>query len=213
MTTTQKSLASTARAWFRTKVLHVCVPCLELGGREGIYRRTVRGDTRMPSFTRSSSAIRSSPQVRFAAAIVAINCCKSAGIGGRPRARDFQRHHNRNPCRCQRMRVSGFTTVSKLRQSTGDKRDTCGVTGPTRLHLPFQVHRRQGECGEITTDVKDGSEQRPGRSEHDKTDPTRPRQAIESGVQRTRRKTAKNGADRLFADHTSRKAVSKSRGG
>jgi hypothetical protein len=50
----------------------------------------------MPSLTRSSSAIRPSPQVRFAATIVAINCCKSMEIGGRPGARDFQRHHNRN---------------------------------------------------------------------------------------------------------------------
>ena len=54
-----------------------------LGGPDGMYRRTVRGEIRIPSLTRGSAAIRSSPQVRFAAAIVAINCCKSAGIVGR----------------------------------------------------------------------------------------------------------------------------------
>ena len=122
MTTTKKSLASTARAWFRTKVLDAYVPCLARGRRAGIYPRTVRGETRIPSLTRSSSAIRSSPEVRLAAAIVAINCCRSAGIGGRPGARDFQRHQSRNPFRCHRISVSGSRGSAKCRQSTnGDK--------------------------------------------------------------------------------------------
>ena len=34
-----------------------------------MYRCTVRGETRIPSFKSSSDAIRSSPQVRFAVAI------------------------------------------------------------------------------------------------------------------------------------------------
>ena len=117
VTTTKKSLARTDRAWFRTKVLHFCFPNLVRGGRGGMYRRMVRGEIRMPSLTRSSAANRSSPHVRFAAAILPINCCKSMGIGGRPGVRDFQRHHNRNPLRCQRMSVSGFTTVSRGRHS------------------------------------------------------------------------------------------------
>jgi hypothetical protein len=57
--------------------------------------------------------MRSSPHVRFAAAIVAMSCYRSAGIGGRPGAHDFQRQNNRNLFRCQRMSVSGFTTVSR----------------------------------------------------------------------------------------------------
>jgi hypothetical protein len=89
----------------------------------------------MPSLTRSSAAIRSSPQVRFAAAIVAIDCCKSVGIGGRPGARDFQRQNNRNPFRCQRMSVSAFTTVSKWRHSR--KRDK-----PTRMIRVASLARR-----------------------------------------------------------------------
>ena len=57
-------------------------------------------------------AIRSSPHVRFAAAIVAINCCTSAGTRGRPRDLDFQRQNRRNPFRCQRISVSGFTMIN-----------------------------------------------------------------------------------------------------
>jgi hypothetical protein len=94
-----------------------CVPRVARGGLAGMYRLTVRGDTRMPSFTRSSAAIRSSPHLRFAVAIVAISARRSAGIGGRPAGRDFQRQNSRKPCRCQRISVSGFTKVSKRRHS------------------------------------------------------------------------------------------------
>ena len=107
-------------------MLHTCVPFVARGGPDGIYRRTVRRETRMPSLTRSSAAIRSSPQVRFAAAIVAINCCKSTGIGGRPDTRDFQRHHIRKPFDATRMSVSGLTTVSKCRHSTTVDKMTSG---------------------------------------------------------------------------------------
>ena len=62
--------------------------------------------------------MRSSPHVRFAVAIVAISSRRSAGIGGRPAARDFQRQNSRKPFRCQRMSVSGSTMVSKRRHST-----------------------------------------------------------------------------------------------
>jgi len=41
------------------------------------------------------------------------SCCRPTRIGGRPGARDFQRQNNRNPFRCQRMRVSGLTTMSR----------------------------------------------------------------------------------------------------
>ena len=55
--------------------------------------------------------------MRFAAAISAINCRRSAGNGGRPRGTDFQRQNNWKPLRCHRMSVSGFTTVRSRRQS------------------------------------------------------------------------------------------------
>jgi len=82
-----------------------------------MYRRTVRGDTRIPSFTSSSDAIRSSPHVRFAPAMSAIKSRRSAGNRGRPRGIDFHRQNSRNPLRCHRMSVSGFTTVRSRRQS------------------------------------------------------------------------------------------------
>src|SRR6476646_3459350 len=97
VTTTKKSLASTHRAWFLTNVVQARLPAVGRGDRDSIYRRTVRGDTRIPSFTSSSLAMLSSPHVRFDAAIVAISRCTSTGIAGRPGARDFQRQNNRNP--------------------------------------------------------------------------------------------------------------------
>jgi len=62
--------------------------------------------------------MRSSPHVRFAVAIVAISSRRSAGTGGRPAARDFQRQNSRTPFRCHRMSVSGFTMVSTRRHAT-----------------------------------------------------------------------------------------------
>jgi hypothetical protein len=52
----KKSVASTDRAWFRTNVLHACLPQFGRGGHVGMYRLIVRGETRIPSFTRSSAA-------------------------------------------------------------------------------------------------------------------------------------------------------------
>jgi hypothetical protein len=56
----------------------------------------VRGDTLSPSFSRSSFAIRSSPQVGFAWAMLTMSRRKSVGIGGRP-GRDFHRQRSRQP--------------------------------------------------------------------------------------------------------------------
>ena len=104
-------------------------------------RRTVRGDTRIPSFTSSSDAIRSWPHPRFA-----INCRRSAGNRGRPRGLDFNRQNSRNPFRCHRMSVSGFTTVRSRRQSIS-RDSAASVTriassGPSRLHMPLDVQRQ-----------------------------------------------------------------------
>jgi hypothetical protein len=59
-------------------------------------RPTARSDTVSPSFRRSSSETRASPQVGFARAIETISCCRLAGIGGRP-GRDFHRQNSRQP--------------------------------------------------------------------------------------------------------------------
>src|SRR5262245_20863848 len=51
--------------------------------------------------------MRSSPQVRLALAMSAINCRRLAGMRGRP-GLDFHRQNNRNAFRCQRIRVSSM---------------------------------------------------------------------------------------------------------
>ena len=51
------------------------------------------------------------------AAISKMSFLSSSGTGGRPLGRDFQRQNKRNPFRCQRMSVSGFTTMRAFFQS------------------------------------------------------------------------------------------------
>ena len=100
------------------KAFQACEPDPFLDpGPAGMYRRTVRGETRIPSFTSSSEAIRSSPHVQFAAAMSAINSRRSAGNRGRPPGDDLQRQNSRKPFRCHRTSVSGLTTVRTRRQS------------------------------------------------------------------------------------------------
>lgn len=60
--------------------------------------------------------MRSCPQVGFSRAMRRMMACKSLGKGGRP-GWDFHRQNSRKPWRCQRMRVTGFTITSALRQS------------------------------------------------------------------------------------------------
>jgi hypothetical protein len=76
----------------------------------------------MPIFSKSSSAMRSSPQVVLLMAVSRMSFCKAAGIRGRPRGRDFHFQKRRNPLRCQRIKVSGLTIVRASRQSK--KRDS-----------------------------------------------------------------------------------------
>jgi len=78
---------------------------------------TVRGESRIWSFSNSSSAIRSSPHVGFSAAIRQIKCLISAFTGGRPTSLDFQRQNRRRAARCQPINVSGLTITKALRQS------------------------------------------------------------------------------------------------
>ena len=83
----------------------------------GMYLPTVRGESRTWSFRKSSSAIRSSPQVGFSAVIRRISRLTSAETGGLPTGLDFQRQNRRNAVRCQAIRVAGFTITKALRQS------------------------------------------------------------------------------------------------
>src|SRR5215831_10464341 len=78
----------------------------------------------MVSFSFNSLAMRSSPQVGFSAAISRISLRRSLGIRGLPRGRDFQRQRRRNPLRCQRMNVSGWTFTRASRQANRRPRIT-----------------------------------------------------------------------------------------
>jgi hypothetical protein len=69
------------------------------------------------SFSQSSSAIRSSPQARFSAAMRRIKRLTSADTRGRPTGLDFQRQNRRKAARCQPINVAGLTITNALRQS------------------------------------------------------------------------------------------------
>ena len=90
----------------------------------GIYRLTVRGDTRIPSFSRISAAILSSPQVTFCSTTYTMNFWSSTGIRGRPCLLLFQRHKKRKPFRCQPIIVSGFTMTKASFQAKSRERST-----------------------------------------------------------------------------------------
>ena len=101
-----------------------------------MYFPTVRGETRIPSLTRSSWAIRSSPHTGFSEAIVRISSRSSAGIGGRP-SLHLNRQNSRHPIRCQRMMVFGRTITTAFCQSNKRVRSArlIRVTESTRRGL------------------------------------------------------------------------------
>ena len=105
----------------------------------------MRGETVSPSFSRSSSAIRSSPQVGFARAMATISRCRSAGIGGRP-GRDFHRQKSRQPSAVpadERVRLhhgQQRTPVQPSRQQ--DERDARRRVGPPRLGPSLLIERQ-----------------------------------------------------------------------
>src|SRR5713101_2344361 len=87
----------------RTNVAQCWVETLfrwSLLGCQGQYFRIVRGDTKMPSLSESSSATRAWPHVGVSRAIRTINSRTVCGTGGLPR-RDFQRQKSLKPFRCQ----------------------------------------------------------------------------------------------------------------
>ena len=77
-----------------------------------------------PQLELQFAAIRSSPHVAFARAMVAIRRCTWPWSGGRPHGCDFHRQKRRNRFRCHRSIVSGFTMVRAARQSIRRARTT-----------------------------------------------------------------------------------------
>src|SRR5215813_7269364 len=116
VTTTKKSQATMTLAWLWMKVSQRCLGSgVRAGPPSRRYFSTVRGETRIPSFSFSSLAMRSSPQVAFSAAISRIRRRRSLGRRGRPIGLDFQRQNSRNRWRCQRTSVGSliFTSASR----------------------------------------------------------------------------------------------------
>jgi hypothetical protein len=95
-----------APKWFAKNIRHVCDGALNRSHR---YRDTVRSETVMPSFT-NSPWIRGAPQRRFSVAMRRMRARTSATMRGLPgRRRGRRRQHPRNPSRCQRATVAGWT--------------------------------------------------------------------------------------------------------
>ena len=106
-----------ACAWFRMKVDQRW--SLDPRGPDCwyTYLATVRGETRRPSLSSNSSAIRFSPQLGFSAAIWRITSLKLPDNGGLPTGRDFHRQNRRKAFRCQPIKVTGLTMTKASRQS------------------------------------------------------------------------------------------------
>jgi hypothetical protein len=105
----------------RTIICSLCSSTFEfLTVRRGacwMYFLAVRGETRICSLSQSSSAIRSSPQVRFSAALRRIKRRTCVDIAGRSTGFDFQRQKRRKAARCQPINVAGLTITKAPRQS------------------------------------------------------------------------------------------------
>jgi len=78
-----------------------------------MYLRTVRGETRRPSFNSNSLAMRSSPQVGFSVAMRRISRRSSSGIGGRP-GLDSTRQ-NRRQSKSRESNASDTRVVASMR--------------------------------------------------------------------------------------------------
>ena len=112
----------------------------------------------MPSLTSSSFAILPSPHSKLSRDISRIKRRSSAGIGGRP-GFDFQCHRSRNPARCQRINVFGWTTTSASRQLNNleSKANVMRVAGSIRrgstLRSWYVVAGYEIKCSLISQDI------------------------------------------------------------
>ena len=82
-----------------------------------LYLATVPGESRICSFSNSSSAMRCSPQLGFSAAKRRIKFLTSTVTRGLPTGCDLQRQKRRNALRCQPIKVAGLTIINAPRQS------------------------------------------------------------------------------------------------
>ena len=90
----------------------------------------------MPSFRRSSLAMRSSPHVGFSLPMRRIRACNCFGIGALP-GRDLRRQNSRQPARCQRIIVSGRTATRAPRQSKNRESNASVIRVPGSIRRGF----------------------------------------------------------------------------
>ena len=123
------------------------------------YLPTVRGETLIPSFSLSSSAIRSSPQVGFSRAISLTSSRRFFGNAGRPLFRDFQVQNIRKALRCHFTNVCGFNDdqraapIKKPPECDHDEANRRG--GSARSNLAFLEQRELFSKKEILGDESD----------------------------------------------------------
>lgn len=123
-------------------------------GRRGRYLLMVQGDTRIPSFSSNTLAIRS-PHDGFSFAIRRISARNSAGIGGRP-DRDFILQNSLQPARCQRISVAGLTTVSASRQSNRSDKKLRPIRVATSIRRGLMPLPCRAPTAEARTDSRPG---------------------------------------------------------
>jgi hypothetical protein len=106
-----------------------------------MYLPTVLGDSRIWSFSNSSSAMRRPPQVGFSAAIWRINLLTSNAKSRLPADLDFQRQKRRKAARCQLIKAGGLTitraSASRSKRSNLTKDVAVGSRRPFGLLLTF----------------------------------------------------------------------------
>src|SRR3954466_12526758 len=122
---------------------------LDPRGRGGclLYLATVRGESRICSFSNSSSAMRRSPQVGFSAAKRRIKFLTSTVTRGLPTGCDFQRQKRRNALRCQPIKVAGLTISNALRQSNqGASLENTNLSAGVVGIAFFSRSRNKGNC-------------------------------------------------------------------
>jgi hypothetical protein len=117
----------------------------------------------MPNLSNNSLAIRSSPHSGFSLAILRISARSACGMGGRP-GRDFSRQNNRQPARCQRSKVAGFTTTKAPRQ--GNSFDTTTKLTPQENILGANRRSRTEQQHQPLEAVLDQTKCDPGEGDH-----------------------------------------------
>ena len=153
--------------WFAKNVLQVCDGAVSRSGR---YRDTVRSETVMPSFS-NSPWIRGAPQRKFSVAMRRMRARRCESIRGLPgRRRERRLQYPRNPSRCHRATVAGWSNSraslhrghtrrkhSQSRRSHGRKRRSERASTPNWWRRAG-FSKKRSRRGERRSERRDGPE-------------------------------------------------------